>query len=298
MSDRSNAFDRLPFRKYEALGNDYVVVDPRNHAAPLQPAAVRRLCHRRYGVGSDGLLWGPLVEAEGFRLRIYNPDGSEAEKSGNGVRIFARYLFDVGLSESCGVILTAGGRVSFRFLDETAHRIEVDMGAVTFWSEQIPVSGPPREVVDELLEVDGREFRVTCLSIGNPHCVVRLDGATESDVRHFGPLIEMHANFPHRTNVQFLEVVSREQIRIRIWERGAGYTLASGSSSCAAVSAAHRLGLVDRHVHVQMPGGLLQIDLGVDGHVRMTGDVCSTMEGFVSADLAEALARASVPDGA
>ena len=292
MTDRSNAFDRLPFRKYEALGNDYLVIDPRNRSEPLGPAAVRRLCDRRYGVGSDGLLWGPLVEPEGFRLRIFNPDGSEAEKSGNGVRIFARYLRDAGyVLDSCGIILTPGGRVSFQYLDMTAHRIEVDMGTVTFWSEQIPVSGPPRDVVDEVIEVDGRQFRVTCLSIGNPHCVVRLDGATEGDVRHFGPLIETHSNFPNRTNVQFLEVVSREQIRISIWERGAGYTLASGSSSCAAVSAANRLGLVGKHVNVQMPGGLLRIDLGDDGHVRMTGDVNSTMEGFVSADLAETLAQ-------
>lgn len=294
MSDRANAFDRLPFRKYEALGNDYLVVDPREHPAALRPAAIRRLCDRRYGVGSDGVLWGPFVEPEGFGLRIFNPDGSEAEKSGNGLRIFARYLFDAGyLSGSRGVILTAGGRVSFTFLDMSARRIEVDMGTVTFWSEQIPVSGPLREVIDEVLEVDGRQLRVTCLSIGNPHCVVRLDGATEADVRHFGPLIERHANFPNRTNVQFLEVESRERVRVRIWERGAGYTLASGSSSCAAVSAAHRLGLVDRHVHVQMPGGLLQIDLGDDGHVRMSGDVHSTMEGLVCADLAEALALAS-----
>jgi diaminopimelate epimerase len=290
MSNRSNAFDGLPFRKYEALGNDYLVIDPRNHSAPLGPPAVRRLCDRRYGVGADGVLWGPLVEPEGFRLRIFNPDGSEAEKSGNGVRIFARYLHDAGyVHDSCGVILTAGGRVSFQFLDGAAHRIEVDMGTVTFWSEHIPVSGPHREVVDEVMEVDGRQFRVTCLSIGNPHCIVRFDATTEGDVRHFGPLIEAHSNFPNRTNVQFLDVVSREHIRIGIWERGAGYTLSSGSSSCAAASAAYRLGLVDRQVNVQMPGGVLRIDLGDDGHVRMTGDVHSVMEGHLCADLAEAI---------
>ena len=280
----------MQFRKYEALGNDYVVLDARTCPVPPTAAAVRKLCDRRYGIGADGILYGPLAGDGGLRLRIFNPDGSEAEKSGNGIRIFARYLRDAGdVPGDSGKIVTSGGTVSFRYLDARAHRIEVEMGHVTFWSQQIPVTGPNREVIDETLQISGNALRVTCLSIGNPHCVVRFEGATEADARHLGPQIESHPQFQKRTNVQFLQVVSRERIRIQIWERGAGYTLASGSSSCAAASAAHRLGLVDRRVEVEMPGGVIDIHIAADGLVSMTGDVRATIEGVVSADLAASL---------
>ncbi len=259
-------FRNLRFHKYQELGNDYVVIDAQSCPLPPSPTFVRTICDRRYGVGADGVLYGPVAEQAGFRVRIFNPDGSEAEKSGNGIRIFARYLHDLEyVSGTAGTIVTAAGCAPFRDLDPLAHRIEVDMGTVTFRSHQIPVSGPDREVVDEVLQVDGRTLAITCLSVGNPHCVVRLQGSTEAEVRHLGPLIEAHAMFPKRVNVQFLEVVDHGWIRIKIWERGAGYTLASGSSSCAAASAARRLGLVGDKVRVEMPGGTVEIDFGAAG---------------------------------
>jgi diaminopimelate epimerase len=283
-------FSGLWFRKYEALGNDYVVIDPRNCAVSPDADFIRRLCDRRYGIGSDGLLYGPVKDAGGFRVRIFNPDGSEAEKSGNGIRIFARYLRDAGyVKGGDGTIVTTGGHVYFRYLDAIAHRIEVDMGTVTFWSHEIPVPGPEREIIDEGLWVGGEILRISCLSVGNPHCVVRLDGATESEVRRLGPQIELHAMFPKRINVQFLEVVARDHIRVKIWERGAGYTLSSGSSSCAAAGAARRLGLVDDRVRVEMPGGEIDISFEANGRIGMTGEVRSTICGVVTADLAAAL---------
>lgn len=266
----------IPFRKYQALGNDYFVLDSRDLPAPPGAEAIRLLCDRRYGVGSDGILYGPIPHAEGYRLRIFNPDGSEAEKSGNGIRIFARYLRDSGrVTASDGVIVTAGGNVRFRYLDASARRIEVDMGSVTF------------QRVDESLRVGTDELKVTSLSIGNPHCVVRFPNATQADARRLGPQIETHAWFPNRTNVQLLDVLARDRIRIQIWERGAGYTFASGSSSCASAAAARKLGLVDDHVFVEMPGGIIEIDIDDEWRVRMTGDVSATIEGTIAEDLAD-----------
>ncbi len=264
----------IPFRKYQALGNDYFVIDPRDVPTAPTAEAVRLLCDRHYGVGSDGILYGPIPDASGFRLRIFNPDGSEAEKSGNGIRIFARYLRDSGrVAGSEGIIVTAGGPVRFRYLDAEAQRIEVEMGVVSF------------QAVDEPLTIGAESLQVTCLSIGNPHCVVRFPGATEADARRLGPLIETLPRFPNRTNVQLLDVLARDRIRIQIWERGAGCTFASGSSSCASAAAARRLGLVGDHVFVEMPGGVIEIDIDAEWRVRMTGDVRATFAGTVADDL-------------
>ena len=268
---------RAAFCKYQALGNDYLVIDPADNDLALTPAAARLLCDRRYGVGSDGVLFGPAEVAEGFGVRIFNPDGGEAEKSGNGVRIFARYLHDRGyVTGEDGTILTAGGAVAFRYLDPGAGRIQVEMGQASFREQAA-------------LDVAGQTIPVTCVSMGNPHCVVFGLGATEQLARTLGPQIERHPAFPDRTNVQFVEVIDRGRIRIEIWERGAGYTLASGTSSCAAASAAHRLGLVDASVKVAMPGGEIDIAIGADWRVKMTGDVRATIAGELSADLIAAL---------
>jgi diaminopimelate epimerase len=235
-------------------------------------------------------LYGPILDPAGFRVRIFNPDASETEKSGNGIRIFARYLHDAGyVTSSSGTIVTTGGNANFRYLDADAHRIQVDMGAPTFWSQQIPVAGRNREVVDEILQVADRSLNISCLAFGNPHCVVRLTGVTEADVRVLGPHIETHPMFPNRTNVQFLEILARDHIRIRIWERGAGYTLASGTSSCAAASAARRLDSVDNHVRVETPGGHVEIDFEKGGHLSLTGEVRSTIRAALTDDLASAL---------
>jgi diaminopimelate epimerase len=247
----------MRFSKYHALGNDYIVIDPRDHRETLSAAHIIRICHRNFGVGSDGILLGPLPARDGapFALRIFNPDGSEAQKSGNGLRIFCRYLFDRGLvkNESFSVH-TQGGVVQAR-VHGAGESVTVEMGRVTFRSDEIPVNihGAPREVIRETLQIEGRSLTISCASIGNPHCVVELP-ANESLVRTIGPLIETHPMFPQRTNVQFLRVMDRANIEIHIWERGAGYTLASGSSSSAAAAVAHRLGLVDQALTVHHDG--------------------------------------------
>ena len=279
--------DLIPydFHKYHALGNDYIVIDPNKTKLNMTPENINLICHRHFGIGSDGILYGPVLENDTFRLRIFNPDGSEAEKSGNGIRIFAKYLVDAHyVAGKKLVLITLGGRVEADILNEKATVVRVDMGTVTFKSDEIPVSGKSREVVDEPLSVGTDSFKITCLSIGNPHCVIPMNKASEDVVKKIGPLIEHHPLFPNRINTQLLEIVNRGLIKIEIWERGAGYTMASGSSSCAAAAAAYRLGLVDSRLKVQMPGGTIDIDIHPDGHVYMTGAVSSVARGEFSED--------------
>jgi diaminopimelate epimerase len=274
------------FTKYHALGNDYLVIDPKDLPAPLTSEQVKTICHRNFGVGSDGILLGPLpAENAKCALRIYNPDGSEAEKSGNGLRIFSRYLWDrriVGDEEF--TIQTAGGPVRATVFDD-GKMVRVEMGRVSFWSDKIPVAGARREVINEKISVGGREFTFCAATIGNPHCILPLPEISAKLAHEFGPLLETHTNFPNRTNVQFLKVRDRTNIEIEIWERGAGYTLASGSSSSAAAAVAHKLGLCDRAISVHMPGGIIAIEIGDDFAIRMTGAVTKVAEGVMATEM-------------
>ena len=280
------------FRKYHGLGNDYLVIDPEIHDVNLTPDAIRLICSRNFGIGADGILYGPLKGGANPRVRIFNPDGSEAEKSGNGLRIFARYLYEKRyVNKKHFSMETLGGIVEAQIQDTAASLIRLKMGKITFLSTQIPVGGGQREVVDEELEIAGRKYRVTCLSIGNPHCVIPMDDVSERKARELGPLIENHTLFPNRINVQLLKVINRATIGIRIWERGAGYTLASGSSACAAAAAAHKLCLVDDRVTVRMPGGNLFVEIGKDYQVHLTGEVEGIFEGRFHPDLEEKISR-------
>jgi len=271
------------FWKYHALGNDYIVVRSEDAGEMLAPPAVRRLCDRHRGVGADGVLvWTHDPAASGFRLRILNPDGSEAEKSGNGLRILARHLWNQRLvSRHPFAVATAGGVVECQVEDQGG-AISVEMGRVSFRSEDVPVVGPSRDVLDEPMVIAGRALRFSAVSIGNPHCVVRCATISATEARILGPLIERDARFPQRTNVQFVRVRDRWNIEIEIWERGAGYTLSSGSSSCAAAAVAHRLGWCDDAVRVHMPGGVLSIEIAGTGHVRMRGPAEAIFEGVLS----------------
>jgi diaminopimelate epimerase len=276
----------VDFKKYHGLGNDYLVIDPNVRDVAMTEANIRLICDRNFGVGSDGILYGPIFDGDMPSLRILNPDGSEAEKSGNGLRIFAKYLFEKQYVRSKEFqIKTLGGTVSVQVKDDVAGLIRINMGKVTFVSNEIPVAGEPHEVVNEVLDVNGVDFTVTCLSIGNPHCVIPMEDVSEEHARAIGPYVENHERFPNRINLQILKVIDRANIDIRIWERGAGYTLASGSSSCAAACAAHKLGLVDNDITVHMPGGELHIEIADDGEVFMTGPVEGTFEGTFHADL-------------
>jgi len=291
---------KIHFKKYHGLGNDYIVIDPNVTDIKPTPQSIRLICDRNYGVGSDGILYGPIKETQNsklktqtlYRLRIFNPDGSEAEKSGNGLRIFAKYLFESKYVDKKNFsIKTLGGMVEVHIQDDAANLIKLNMGKVTFISTEIPVTGKKREVVNEPLKVCGAEYKVTCLSIGNPHCVIPMQETSEEKAKELGPLVENHEMFPNRINMQLLKVIDRNNIEIRIWERGAGYTLASGSSSCAAAAAAHKLGLVDREINVKMPGGNLFIEIDDNGEILMTGPVEGVCDGRFHIDLIEKISR-------
>lgn len=274
----------MKFSKYHALGNDYIVIHPADVGTGLDQETIRRICDRNYGVGSDGILLGPLPsETSDFGLRIFNPDGSEAEKSGNGLRIFARALIDEAYTNNRAfTIETPGGAVACEVAPD-GRTVKVEMGQVSFDSREIPVAGPPREVLNETIEVDGHLLTFCAATIGNPHCVVLFERPSPETTRRFGPLLETDPRFPRRTNVQFMQVCDRANIKIEIWERGAGYTLASGSSSTAAAAVAHRLDQCDPRVVVHMPGGQLVVELDKDYSAVLTGPVSKICDG----DLAE-----------
>ncbi len=274
------------FYKYHALGNDYIVIDPRQNEDTPTLFQIQCICHRNFGVGSDGILWGPFTSESGhFAVRIFNPDGSEAEKSGNGLRIFSRYLWDQSLIDRLPVTLTTLGGDVTATVREKGKSVTVEMGRVSFDSRDIPVTGITGEAVNRIMPVDGRTITYSAASIGNPHCIIIQDDISPEETCKLGPLIENDPRFPHRTNVQFLKVLDRRNIQLEIWERGAGYTLASGSSSSAAAAVAFRQGLCNADMTVHMPGGRLEISISDDYDVLMTGPVTPIAEGTLFSEM-------------
>ena len=265
-------------RKYHGLGNDYLVLDPyKNNDFDLNPARIKALCDRHFGVGSDGILYGPILKGDDISLRIFNPDGSEAENSGNGVRIFAHYLRDAGYAtEKRFTFNTMAGAVTVECLNEDGSETKVALGEVNY----MPNSNDRREeMIGKRMMLDGLECYVTCLTIGNPHCVIPMENISAQMVREIGEYIERSDIFPEPINTNVMEVVDKENIKLETYERGAGYTLASGTSATAAASEAFRMGLTGNKVTVHMPGGKLSVEIAEDGTVFMTGSVeaiCTT----------------------
>jgi diaminopimelate epimerase len=282
---------RGQFVRSHGLGNDYLVVDGASFGLALTEARIRAICDRHTGVGSDGILEVvPAPAGFGAAVRIYNPDGSEAEKSGNGVRIFAKFCLDHGYAEAPVRIHTLGGPVEAHFVSREADRtvLRVSMGRVSFKCADLPMTGA-EEWIERKLPVGDREFTATCLSVGNPHCVLLDAPFDEETAKKYGPLVENHTQFPRRTNVQLVQVVDRSTVKALIWERGAGWTLSSGSSSCAVASACVRAGLTDRRVKVVMPGGTLDVVVGEDWSLEQVGFAQEIALGQVSSDLWSAL---------
>lgn len=279
----------MKFTKYHGLGNDYLVIGTDDLEVQLTITQIQRICHRHYGVGSDGILLGPIPsESCDFGLRILNPDGSEAEKSGNGLRIFSRFLWDEKLvSEQPFTVETLGGNVTCQ-VNEGGKSVTVEMGQVRFRSEEIPVAGPSREVLNEEIELGEKSFTYCAATVGNPHCVVLLAEEPTAEVAcRYGPRLENDPRFAHRTNVQFMNVLDRQNIQIEIWERGAGYTLASGSSSTAAAAVARKLGLCDEQITVHMPGGNLLVEVDENFAATMTGPVTKVCTGALAWEVFE-----------
>ena len=284
------------FFRGHGLGNDYVVMDPNELSFSLTPSRIKAICNRNWGLGSDGILaLGPSKKAD-FGLRIFNPDGSEAEKSGNGLRIFARYLHATGKTKKKHfTVETQGGLVTIALHVDRhgdASAVTVEMGRATFRPAALPCTLVTRELVEQPIDAAGQSLTFTGVSVGNPHCVVfRPAGQSWSreDLLKLGPALENHSLFPKRTNVQLAVPTGPKELFILIWERGAGETQASGSSSCAAASAAIRLGLVKSPVTVKMPGGQLNIEVAADFSLTMKGPVSEVARGSLSPSFVRSL---------
>lgn len=237
------------------------------------------VCNRNFGLGSDGILVGPLLTEEGLRVKIYNPDGSEAEKSGNGMLIFAKYLKDANyISGDAAEILTTGGAVRVQYYHDDAQTMQVDMGRASFWSNEVPVRGPRREVVDEAMQLGGNTYWVTCLSVGNPHLVIPVTVATPELAKRLGRSAELAPQFPRHVNLCLMQVLDRSHVALEIYERGAGYTLSSGSACCAAAAAGLRLGMTERKITARMPGGTMAVQISQDGTMQIMGSVHAVCE--------------------
>jgi len=276
----------LAFAKLHGTANDFVYVDARD-GLPGDPARLApRFCDRHRGIGADGLILLQRSAEADCRMEIWNADGTRAEMCGNGIRGFAKFVLDRNLlgrdpRAPLHVETDAGVKVvTTRLAGERVELVSVDMGTPEWRGEKIPVAADG-EIVEHPLTVDGREWRVTCASMGNPHCVVFVDDVDGLDLPALGPKFEHHPFFPRRVNTEFIRVVSRERLQMRVWERGAAETLACGTGACAAAVAAARTGRTGRSVTVALPGGELQIEWQRDDHVRMTGDAVEVFEGSI-----------------
>ncbi|HEX2685343.1 MAG TPA: diaminopimelate epimerase [Kofleriaceae bacterium] len=278
------------FVRSHGAGNDYLVVDGARLGFALTAERIRRICDRHTGVGSDGILelTAPPPDFDAA-VRIHNPDGSEAEKSGNGVRIFAKFCLDHGYVAGDRPIRihTLGGAVEATLVAREQNRtvLRVAMGRVSFRCADLPMTTVEAEWVQRPLEVGDRAFTATCLSVGNPHAVLLDAPFDEATARTYGPLVENHPLFPRRTNVQLVQPVDRSTVKALIWERGAGWTLSSGSSACAVAAACVRAGLTDRAVTVVMPGGTLEVQVHEDWRIEQTGFAQEVAIGQLGKDL-------------
>jgi diaminopimelate epimerase len=285
--------EKNSFVKMHGLGNEYIVLDSTNIDFRLTRQAIMRLCNIHFGIGSDGIVMKvPSAKAD-FGFRVYNPDGSEAEKSGNGLRIFCKYLYDSGYARSRQFsVETLTDIVYADIIEEEkgkALMIRVEMGKAIFSPRDIPVDSDKPEFIGQKIIAGDTEFEVNCVSVGNPHCVVIKQDLDEKEIRKYGPLLENHPIFPNRINVQFAKVLSDHDAQILIWERGAGYTLASGSSSCAASCVLVKRGLVKGDLTMHMQGGTLKIEIDKSWNIRMTGEVREIAGGVLGGELLEDL---------
>ena len=289
----------MRFTKMHGLGNDYVYVDAitQDLGSVSLPELSKAVSDRHFGVGSDGLIviCQPETETADFRMRIFNPDGSEAEMCGNGIRCFAKYVYEHGLTEKTELRVETGAGVIVTELRVNGGRVEavrVDMGEPRLRPADVPFDWQPDDqpAVEVPLRLsDGTELRVTAVSMGNPHCVIFVDDAESYAVDQVGPQVERHPAFPRRTNVEFATVIDRGHIRMRVWERGAGETMACGTGACATAVAAALTDRANRRVVVHLSGGDLEIEWAEDGHIYMSGPAAEVFSGELSQEFWAAL---------
>jgi len=269
----------ISFTKMHGIGNDFIVIDCRKTALSSQLSALsKRLCNRRFGIGADQILLLHNSDKADFRMSIFNADGSEVEMCGNGIRCFAKYIWDRKLSSKQALeIETPAGIIR---PERAGNLVKVDMGVPILEGRQIPVKLDG--VIQEFpLKILDKKFKITCVSMGNPHAVIFVDDVAGFDVAKYGPVIENHELFPKRVNVEFIQVISPGTVLMRVWERGSGETLACGTGASAAAVASNLTGRSRKRVKVRLPGGDLRIELHKNGHVYMTGPAVEVFEGRI-----------------
>ncbi|MBI4697715.1 MAG: diaminopimelate epimerase [Nitrospirae bacterium] len=291
---------KLQFTKMHSLGNDFIVIDDRSAKLVKLPRLAKDLCSRRFGIGADQLLLLGRSGSADFKMRIFNADGSEVEMCGNGIRCLGKYIWDNKLKAQSSKLktqmLSIETLAGTKHLEKTGELIKVDMGKPIFEPEKIPVKISSKginksevrdtkyavRIKNHPLQIADRTFKITCVSMGNPHAVIVVNDVDSFPVHSCGPLIEGHRLFPKRTNVEFIQRINSRNIKMRVWERGAGETTACGTGASASAVASSLLGLTGRRVTVHLPGGKLLIEWsGKDDHVYMTGDAVKVFEGCI-----------------
>lgn len=272
----------LNFTKMQGLGNDYVYIDATKANIENPSELSKYISDRHFGVGSDGLILICPSDKADFRMRMFNSDGSEAEMCGNGIRCVGKFVYDKKLTDRTLVTIEtkAGIKVlKLNVKDEEVDTVRVDMGTPILESEKIPVITDEKIAQNLKLNALDKSFNFTCVSMGNPHAVTVVDNVSDFDVKKYGSILEINEVFPNKTNVEFVEIKDPENIKMRVWERGTGETLACGTGACASVVACNLNGLTKNNVNVELLGGNLNIELGEDNHVYMTGPAVTVFEG-------------------
>jgi diaminopimelate epimerase len=267
------------FTKMHGCGNDFIFLDCLNGDIDNLGKLAEKLCDRRFGIGADQLLTVHPSKKADFKMEIYNADGGQVEMCGNGIRCFAKYVYDHGLTQKKELAVeTLGGIIRPRLIGD---QVEVDMGEPVLEGRKIPVNADGK-IVNRALEVDGTNYRVSCVSMGNPHCVLYLDAIDELDLEKIGPRFEHHSFFPKRVNTEFVKVLRPREVRVRVWERGAGETWACGTGACAVGVAGALTGRSEKKITVHLRGGDLLVEWRDDNHVYMTGGAEEVFHGTVT----------------
>lgn len=275
----------LKFTKMQGLGNDYVYMDAIHQKIGNASTLAKAVSNRHWGIGSDGLILIDKSDVADFKMRMFNPDGSESEMCGNGIRCVGKFVYDKELTNSTEVTIeTLAGikKLKLKVQNGKVERITVDMGEPILEPDKIPVLSDKMPVKNLKIEALDREFLVTCVSMGNPHAIILLEDVEKFDIEKYGKEIESNPNFPNKTNVEFIEVEDKKHIKMRVWERGTGETLACGTGACSSVVAGVLNGVIDRNSIVKLLGGNLQIEWKEDdNHVYMTGPAVTVFEGEI-----------------
>ena len=273
----------IKFTKMHGLGNDYVYIDAINQKIENESSLAKFVSNRHFGIGSDGLILICKSEIADFKMRMFNSDGSEAEMCGNGIRCVGKFVYDKGLANKTTVKIETLAGIKTLILNTKDGKVgtaRVDMGEPILEAEKIPVISTEKPVKNLELEAENKKFKFTCVSMGNPHAITIVENTKEFDVEKYGKVLEIDKAFPKKANIEFAQIIDRQNINMRVWERGAGETLACGTGACATAVACNLNGLTDRKVNIELLGGTLNIEWNeTDNHVYMTGPAVTVFDG-------------------